>query len=289
MSEPRAAARDLAKGFGPVHNVAYYSPEVKAFTDAGMRGWWQGYFAYRSAALGQVPASVVTAIFYNFAPRMVERAIPSAWEIMSPPVALALRTDVVDRALRRVLGDVASAPATRDLADLARRCVDGAEGGCRPLYAAHASLPWPDEPHLALWHACTLLREHRGDSHVVALAAADVGPVACHVLMAQTGHGNRESILPIRGWTEEEWAAAEVGLAERGWLDASGSLTAAGRDARRAIEAHTDRLTVDPVARLGPDGSERLLNGLAGIVARLAEGGIAPMGWPPPHLLRPTG
>jgi hypothetical protein len=287
MSERRATARDLAKGFGPVHNVAYYSPEVKAFTDAGFRGFWHAYFAYRSAALGQVPAAVVTSIFYNFAPRMVERALPAAWEIMSPDDALALRTDVVDRALRRVLGDAADAPATGHLADLARRCVEGAEGGGRPLYAAHAALPWPEAAHLALWHACTLLREHRGDSHVIALAAADVGPVACHVLMARTGHGNRESILPIRGWTGEEWEAAEADLAARGWLDASGALTEAGRDARRAVEAHTDRLTVEPVARLGAAGADELLAGLAAVVARLAEGGIAPAGWPPPHLLRP--
>src|SRR5688500_7136501 len=115
MSE-RSPARELAKGFGPVHNVAYYSAEVKAFTDAGMRGWWQAYFAYRSAALGQVPASVVTAIFYNFAPRMVERALPSAWDVMSPDEALAMRLDVVDRALRRVLGEEATSTATTELA-----------------------------------------------------------------------------------------------------------------------------------------------------------------------------
>jgi hypothetical protein len=286
MSEARSSARELAKGFGPVHNVAYYSQEVKAFTDAGMRGWWQAYFAYRSAALGRVPASVVTAIFYNFAPRMVERALPSAWEVMGPEEALAMRLDVVDRALRRVLGEEATS-TTRELAALARRCVEGVDGSARPLYAAHAALDWPAPPHLQLWHSCTLLREHRGDSHNVALAAAGVGPVACHVLMAQTGHGNRASILPIRGWTEEEWDDAEAELAGRGWLEA-GALTDTGREARRAIEAHTDRLTVDPARRLGVDGAAELLAGLAAVVARLAEGGVAPLTWPPPHLLRPS-
>ena len=42
----------------------------------------------------------------------------------------------------------------------------------RPLYAGHADLPWPDEPLLELWHAASLLREHRGDGHIAALLHA---------------------------------------------------------------------------------------------------------------------
>jgi len=41
--------RDLARVFTPFHNVAYYSSEIKAFVDAGMRGSWMAYFAYRAA------------------------------------------------------------------------------------------------------------------------------------------------------------------------------------------------------------------------------------------------
>ena len=113
------AARQLSKTFEPYHAIAYYCPEVAAFTDAGFRGWWHAYFAYRSAPLGVVPAPVVAAAFYNFAPRMVARALPGAWAILAPEDVLALRLEVVDRALRRVLGEPSraarspAAPSTR--------------------------------------------------------------------------------------------------------------------------------------------------------------------------------
>src|SRR5438067_820480 len=53
--------RDLARVFTPFHNVSYYSPEIKAFVDGGMRGSWMAYFAYRAAPMGAVPAEVVIA------------------------------------------------------------------------------------------------------------------------------------------------------------------------------------------------------------------------------------
>ena len=56
--------RDLARVF-TFHNVSYYAPEIKAFVDAGMRGSWMAYFAYRAAPMGAVPAEVVMATFYN--------------------------------------------------------------------------------------------------------------------------------------------------------------------------------------------------------------------------------
>src|SRR5512132_3432075 len=40
--------------------------------------------------------------------------------------------------------------------------ISGRDPAGRPLFAAHATLPWPDRPHLALWHAATLYREFRG-------------------------------------------------------------------------------------------------------------------------------
>ena len=57
-----------------------------------------------------------------------------------------------------------------DLATTAARAIPGPDG--RPLYAAHADLPWPEDAHLRLWHALTLLREYRGDGHIAALQTA---------------------------------------------------------------------------------------------------------------------
>ena len=96
--------RDLARVFTPFHNVSYYAPEINAFVDAGMRGWWMAYFAYRAAPMGTVPAEVVIATFYNFAPRMIQRAVPEVWSVMSPAAAMALRDHCVDQALRQRQG-----------------------------------------------------------------------------------------------------------------------------------------------------------------------------------------
>lgn len=277
-------AQELARRFTVIHNLAYYCPEIRDFAAAGISGWWNAYFVYRSAPMGQVTAPVAVAAFYNFAPRMIGKALPQAWSVMSPQQAIDLRGDCVDRALRRIFGD----PAQLDTAaQLARRAIDGADPAGRHLYAGETSLPWSTEPHVVLWQACTLLREHRGDSHNIALAAAQVDGVECHVLMAGRGHGNKASILPIRGWTEQEWDAAAARLHDRGWANEDGSLTDEGRDARREIEAHTNRLTAEPVRRLGTDGVAELCELLDPVVAALHQRGDVPGTWPPPHLQRP--
>ena len=46
---------------------------------------------------------------------------------------------------------------------LTREAAAGCRPEGRPLYAGHAALDWPDAPHLVMWHALSLLREHRGD------------------------------------------------------------------------------------------------------------------------------
>ncbi len=288
MSDESAnGPRELARVFNAFHNVVYYAPEINRFVDAGMRGWWMSYFAYRPAPMGAVTAEVVAATFYNFAPRMVRRAIPAVWDVMSPAEVIALRSDVVDEALRRLLAGHLSEPALAEAATLARTAIDGCNAAGRPVYAGYTSLPWPHEPHQVLWHACTLMREHRGDSHAVALTAAEVDGVMANALMVALGHGNKATILPIRGWTPEEWDAGVSRLVQRGWLQPDGTFTDEGRERREAIERHTDRLAREPYERLGPEGLERLIALATPYMERLSHGRINTE-WPPAHLLRPA-
>ncbi len=284
--EPRPLGpRDISHVFTPFHNVVYYTPETKAFIDAGMRGWWMSYFAYRAAPMGAVPAEVVIATFYNFAPRMVRRAVPAVWEVMSPVQTIALRSQVVDQAFRRILSGHLDEQGLAEAAQLARTAIEGCDVAGRPLYGGHAALRWPAEPHCILWHACTLLREHRGDSHTVALTAAQIDGVEANVLMVALGHGNKASILPIRGWTSEEWDAGVSRLVQRAWLHADGSFTDQGRAGRDEIEAHTDRLAYEPYRRLGPERTQRLIDVVAPYVEYVRGAGIN-IEWPPAHLLR---
>ena len=280
-------AQKLARRYTVVHNLLYYCPEIRDFAAAGIKGWWHAYFHYRAAPMGPVPPEVVGATFYNFAPAMIAKAFPHGWSILSPQQALDLRNSCVDRALRRVLGADIAASTLAEAAALAQQAIAGCDVAARPLFAGHSALDWPTEPHLTLWHAATLLREHRGDCHNIALAAADIDGVACHVLMAALGHGNRTSILGIRGWTVEQWAAAVDTLSARGWLNADTRLTEEGRAGRAAIEEHTNRLAAQPCQRLGLDGVSRLCELLDPLVAAFHERGEVPGTWPPPHLLRP--
>ena len=128
----------------------------------------------------------------------------------------------------------------------------------RPLFAANAGLEWPEPSHLALWHAATLLREHRGDGHVAALLAAGLDGCSAHVTLVATGALTRDVLQPNRGWSDEDWEAAAERLMARGWLDDAGELTEGGRVTRRAVEDATDELALEPWAALGKEGSERL-------------------------------
>src|ERR687889_842456 len=96
-------ARALWKLGGPLHAVISYAPDRRAATDQlGLKGGWMSYFGCRAAPLGAATAPVVTALFYNFHPRMVARAIPDAWSYATPAQLLDARVTSMDGAMRRV-------------------------------------------------------------------------------------------------------------------------------------------------------------------------------------------
>ena len=181
MDRQPELARRFFDRFEPVHGITYFAPESRqAMDDLGYRGFWMGYFAARSAPFGQVPAPVVTATFYNFSPTRVAKALPAAWSIAPPADALRTRLASAVAALRRY--GVADDDHLRTAAELCAKAATAAPVDGRPLFAANSALPWPGEPIEKLWHAATLLREHRGDGHIAALvtrASADESPTSC--------------------------------------------------------------------------------------------------------------
>jgi len=272
-----SVARRMWQALETLHMTVYWAPEPRdAYRRAGLRGGWMGYFASRAAAMGPVPAEVVMATFYNFHPRMVRRAIPDAWGFAPPERVLAARLEGADAALRRLLGGWAEGPQVEEAATLARTAMDGLDPSGRPLYAAHAALPWPEAPHLALWHAATLYREFRGDGHVACLLTDNVDGLEAHVLAAGAGQLPGSVLRDYRGWSEEEWAAAVTRLRDRGWVEADGSLTEAGREGREAREQRTDDLSMAPWHRLGQAGCVRLLKLLDQPVRLVVENGGVP-------------
>jgi hypothetical protein len=278
VSRPPSLARRFFDRFEPVHAVTYFAPESRtAFDGLGFRGFWASYFAARSAPFGVVPAEIVTAAFYNFTRERVAKALPAAWEIASPSDLLRVRQESAVAALRRcgVADDEAGAAA-----ELAEKAARSAPMDGRPLFAANLALDWPDEPVARLWHAVTLLREQRGDTHVAVLCTLGVSGRESNVLHAAAGRVPKQMIMRSRDYDEEQWADYCSRLARRGLLDGDGALTDAGRDLKQRIEDTTDLLALSALDGLDDDEVERLFRALTPITRKVVAAGDVPAATP---------
>jgi Helix-turn-helix family len=254
-------ARKTWRTLEPLHALIYFASEAtEEYAAIGLVPEVGGYFASRAAPMGAVPAEVVVATFFNFRPQVVHDEIPRAWSLASADTVVAARFRAASRALRSVLGSAAEGSRVSEAATLARQAAlaatDHAAG--RPLFAGHASLDWPDDPLLVLWHAQTLLREFRGDGHVATLTAEGITGIEALVIHGATGEVPRIALQATRGWTNDEWDAAAAGLQRRGWLTPDGSLTDVGREHRQGVEDRTDRLALPAYETLGDDACARL-------------------------------
>ena len=255
-------ARKTWRTLEPLHGFIYFAPEAEpAYTRAGLKPGRMGYFASRSAPMGPVSAEVVIATFFNFHHGLVRSVIPEAWSLATPAAVLGARLEVADTGLRRMLGDEAITSA--EMAEAAALARIAAEAACerpegRPLFAGHVSLPWPDEPHLVLWHAQTLLREFRGDAHIAALTLLGLNGLDALICHAASGDVPAETLRTSRAYSEAEWAAGVEDLRARGVIEADGSFTDAGRTAREQVERMTDDLSLVAYEAIGEEGSDRL-------------------------------
>ncbi|MGA2208507.1 MAG: hypothetical protein ABSH30_02625 [Acidimicrobiales bacterium] len=253
-----ALANRCWRVFEPVHATTYFAEESRTAAEAvGLKGWWMGYFAFRSAPLGPVPANVVLATFYNFHRSRVERAIPDAWALASIDSLLDARASAVAKALRRAAGEEADEVAAAAL-PLAERAAEACECVGRPLAAANQVVRLPEDRLAALWQRLAVLREHRGDGHIACLTTADLDGCEALVLHAASGVVPAEVLRVSRNWSEAEWAAAELRLEDRGLL-AGGVATAAGADLRNGIEADTNRLAAQPYIEIGAEDTSKLI------------------------------
>jgi hypothetical protein len=240
-----ALARGMWTLTEPIHAVTYFSPEAStAFTAAGLRGFWRGYFAGRSAPLGRVGPEAVTALFFNFAPGMVARALPAVWDLAGPEAALAARQQASAATLRRAFAEAHLEPDVPALADRLWAIAAAAPTDGRALGAANAGLPRPDDAHERLWLAASILRELRGDGHVAALVTAGLSGLDILVLRSAADL-ERQVLQPARGWSDEDWTAGTAALTAGGLLGGPGGParpTEAGWAVLTEVERITDRL-----------------------------------------------
>src|SRR3954453_20323064 len=180
-----ATARRMFELVEPIGALPYSADEPNETMFAlGFTNYWDTYFAGRAAPMGGAPAEVVDALFYNFAPGEVARHIPKVWRTTTPEAAIAARQAGCVKALRRILGDPFHPPGFARAAELSTKAATSAPFEGRPMYAALRALPIPDDVVARLFHAASLLREHRGDGHIVGLMVEGVGGLEAHALFA---------------------------------------------------------------------------------------------------------
>ncbi len=279
-------ARELWVGFETVHAITYFAPGcVEANRAVGLRGFWMGYFASRSVPMGTPSAAEIVDVFFSFRPSMVERAIPDAWLFADREAVLEARVASaaqVLRSLREGLDETALAIVEPIEAVASDSHVVG------PLAGPNRDLPIRDDPVERLWQACTTLREHRGDAHIDALRAAQLGPIDSLVLFSASGGAPRGSLQPARGWSDEEWDKASASLTDRGLVTSDGLITSAGRTVRSLVEVATDRGALEPWAAITAEERARVGAVLADISSTIAESDLLPYS-NPIGLPRPIG
>ena len=269
-------ARRLWSCLEPIHAVTYFSPEpLAALADAGYKGFWMGYFAGRAAPMGRVGPEVVFATFYNFSMEHIGRALPDGWTFAPPSAALEARQEGSVVALQRAFAGRELAQSVETAATLARAAAESAPMEGRTLFAANRALPWPQEPAAALWHAATLLREHRGDGHVAALTAAGIRGREANVLQSAAGVVPRDVFAVARHYDDAEWDSVSARLVGRGLLDCDGKLTPQGKAMRADVEDRTDALALSAYNALDDEQLQQLIDTLAPLTrAVIATGDI---------------
>ena len=268
-------AREFWKRIETLHAVTYFGHEsTDAATKAGLRGFWMGYFGFRAAPLGAVDPGPVEAAFANFAPLMVRRSLPDAWEFARPDALITVRAAAAAATLRRLCPDIESVASltSEALSDVIEMC----DSVGRPMFAANRDIGPSDDPVAQLWQCCTTLREHRGDGHVIALAASSIDGCEAHHLLIAAHDLPPELLRDNRGWTVDQWSDAGRRLQRRGLLGTDG-LTDAGRRLHAQIEAVTDSLALTPLtAALGEQGTEHLIDLLTPPAIEVAASGVLP-------------
>lgn len=277
MEPTPSLARRLWNAIEPIHATVYFDPRPsERLKDAGIRGGWMCYFAGRFAPLGAVGPGPAAAMAYGFAPPMVARALPDAWAFVPPAVVLETWSCTAGEALRDHLRSV----PRRLIAELNGLLGAGAEG-CRyegrPLAAGWLEVDATGDDFVDLWLRSTVLREHRGDGHVLAAVSAGLRGLDATITHVATGAVSRELMQRNRGWSDADWEEAERRVQARGLLDSDGRLTRSGGQLRRQVEQTTDRLASGPVERLGPAGVERLIEIAAPMSRTIIDVGVVPV------------
>jgi hypothetical protein len=191
------------------------------------------------------------------------------WQTTTPEAAIAAREQGCVQALRRILGDHVEGPAFARAAELLLRAATSAPIGGRPMFAALRSIPIPDDVVARLFHAASLLREHRGDGHIAALRIEGVGGLEAHVLFALDMSMPAEKFGRIHHLPPAQLGALIEGMGDRGLIGEDGWLSEGGRAVKKRVEDLTDDLAAQPYEHLTSHELGTLMEALEPLAALL--------------------
>jgi hypothetical protein len=273
----RRVARPLRDLVELVCANVYFAPEAHERYAALGLDYAPGYFASRGGCLGHPSGEVVAAAFGVFKPAVVKVAIDEAWSKTDPATILAAREDGAVASLTRIYGPALAGvgeAGVQRATELLFRCADAATGEGRALFSGLRSLGRPDTLLGDLWRAADLVREHRGDSHIIAWASHGVDAVEATLTTELWWRLPMGSYVKTRGWSDDEIARAIERLRGDGIVERD-EFTPAGEHLRSEIEWATDRQERAVVEALGGDSAE-----LFALLTPLAETMIAAKGYP---------
>jgi hypothetical protein len=268
----QSPSRRLRDAIEPIATICWWSePAYDAYAALGL-DFLQGYVWSRGCVLGEPDGGVVAAAFGVFEPGLIGQLYDAARAACGLADIRAARESGAVAALRTVLGVPERAA---EVTGALRRGVEAMDTASRPLFAGLAGLSWPPDELGQLWHACVMLRELRGDSHLAACVAAGLTGLEANLVTELQVGWPQHSYTATRGWPPEAMNLATVSLSERG-LVAGDTLTEAGSRLRAGIEEATDRQLAPALDAIGPD--------LPGILPPLQEWSrqIVDHGWFPP-------
>ncbi len=268
----QSPTRRLRDAIEPIATISYWSePAYDAYAALGL-DFLQGYVWSRGCVLGEPDGGVVAATFGVFEPGLIGQLYDAARATAGLADIRAARETGAVTALRTVLG---APEQVAEVTGALRRAAEAADTAGRPLFAGLAGLPWPADELGQLWHACAMLRELRGDSHLAACVAAGLTGLEANILTELQVGWPLHSYTATRGWPPEAMNLATISLRERG-LIGDDALTGAGASLRADIEEATDRQLAPARDAIGP--------ALLGILPPLQEWSrqIVEHGWFPP-------
>jgi hypothetical protein len=264
----QSPARRLRDAIEPIATICYWSePAYDAYAALGL-DFLQGYVWSRGCVLGEPDGGVVAAAFGVFEPGLIVQLYDAARAAAGLADIRAAREAGAVTALRTVLGGTAlggtalggttldgtALDAPERVAEVTaalRRGVEAADTAGRPLFAGLSGLPSPADELGQLWHACAMLRELRGDSHLAACVAAGLTGLEANILTELRVGWPLHSYTATRGWPPETMNLATASLSERG-LIADDTLTGAGASLRADVEEATDRQLAPVRDAIGP-------------------------------------